>query len=514
MTAYPVMPADRASSRERIREGAWLGILTHVIPYSLAGEVLRPSAEAAAQRPREKQPRQRMLTPRVALYFTLGLCLFSGVSYAGVFGQVTAGLGVLAPATAALARARERLGEAPVRALFEALCPALAPRAEAWSHVCGLLAVAWDGTGIALADTPANAEAFGRLPSGGKRAGPPPAPLARVVMLIACGTRCALGAAAGPCRGTGTGERELARRLLGCLRPGMLLLADKGFYSYRLWNDAAAGGAHLLWRAKNGMHLPVVRELPDGSCLARVNSPREVQKRAAKNGCRRRRGSSLGPDASPLPGGMTVRVIEFTLQIDGDDGSTRRERYRLLTTLADHRRYPAGELAGAYARRWAIETGWREVKTYLRGPGRALRARTPALARQEIWALLAVYQALRILIARAAAGAGLDPSRISFTAAVLAARAGLHAPRRGLHAALAAAEDQIRTALVPERPHRACPRQVRRVPFTSFPARKRGQETPVSRHAACTITVNPPDQTTSHHPDQRQQPASHATKPP
>lgn len=81
---------------------------------------------------------------------------------------------------------------------------------------------------------------------------------------------------------------------------------------------------------------------------------------------------------------MTVRVIAFTLTVTEDDGTARTQRCRLLTTLLDHRACPAGELAAAYARRWAIETGWREVKTYLRGSRRALRGKTPDLAYQEI----------------------------------------------------------------------------------------------------------------------------------
>lgn len=506
------VPADRPAARERIRAGAWLGILTWAVPYSLAAEAVRPAAEAARALPREKRPRRRLLTPEVTVYFVLGLCLFSGTSYAGVLLQVTAGLGVLPATTAALARARRRLGAGPLKTLFTALCSALTPRAEEWSHVLGLLAVAWDGTGIALADTPENAGEFGRPPATGK--GPPPAPLARVVMLVACGTRCALGAAAGPFRGKGTGERELARQLLPCLREGMLLLADKGFYSYALWNEAAATGAHLLWRVKKDTPLAVRRELPDGSWLAHVEDPREVHRRLHKNGLRRRRGSRLGPDDSPLPGGMTVRVIEFWLTIALDEGGTRRERYILLTDLTDHRAFPAAGLAAAYARRWACETGWREVKTYLRGSGRALRSRTPALAYQEIWALLAVYQAVRALIARAAAGAGLDPARISFTAALRAARAAMSTPRRDLHRALAAAEDEIRTALVPERPCRICPRQVKRVPFTAFPAAKRDQQAPLSRHATVTVTISPPGQTTQRSPDQQKQAAVNAASSP
>ena len=228
-------------------------------------------------------------------------------------------------------------------------------------------------------------------------------------MLIACGTRGILDAAFGPVRGKGTGEQALAGRLLGALRPGMLLLADRNFYSFALWNAAAATRADLLWRVSAALHLPVVRELPDGSFLARVSDPRAVQARNRRNGQRRRRRSRLGPETGPLPG-MTVRVAEFTVTVTTPGGAARTTRYRLVTTLADWRRYPAPVLAACYARRWSAETGFAELKTALRGPGRALRGRTPALARQELWAYLAIYQAIRTLIARAAAAPASTPA--------------------------------------------------------------------------------------------------------
>jgi hypothetical protein len=488
------MPADRASSRKRIREHAWLGILTHVVSRDLAGEAVRAAAEAARDLPPERRPRARILTPQVTLYFVLGLCLFTGTGYAGVFGQVAAGLGVLAPATTTLARARERLGEGPVKALFFLLCTPLACARSAWSHVGGLLVVAWDGTGIDLADTAENAKAFGR--PGSRRNGVPPPPMARVVILLACGTRAVLGAAAGPFCGKGTGERELARRLLPCLHAGMLLIADKGFYSYDLWNQARATGAHLLWRVRKGTPLAFRAELPDGSRLAHVDDPDEVQKRLHKNGHRRRRGSRLGPDTSPLPGGMTVRVIEFRLTIVLDDGTSRREHYVLLTDLLDHAAFPAQQLAAAYARRWAVETGWREVKTYLRGSGKALRGKTPALAYQEIWALLAVYQALRILIIRAAAGTGLNPARLSFTVALDLARHSAEPARGRLDDALGEADARLRAALVPEREHRVCPRTLKRNTYSRYQGRKHDPQAPVSHRADCTIDLSPPNQTT------------------
>ena len=162
-------------------------------------------------------------------------------------------------------------------------------------------------------------------------------------------------------------------------------------------------------------------------------------------------------------------------------------RYRLITTLTDWRAYPAAALAACYARRWAIETGYAEIKTYLRGPGRILRGRTPDLARQELWAYLAIYQAIRALIARAAAGAGLDPARISFTAALHAARRTLGTDPGALHDALAAAEIEMLSCLVPLREGRICPRAVKKPSLRTHPgATSNG---PITQHAEYTITI-------------------------
>ena len=275
------------------------------------------------------------------------------------------------PATTALTGVRRRIGEKPLESLFRRVCPALSPGRAAWSHAGGLLVVAVDGTTVSAHDSPPNAEAFGRPGTGKKRrparngqagTGQQQAgqqdraagPQLRLVTLLACGTRAVLDAAIAGVRGKGTGEQALARQLLRSLHAGMLLLADRNFYGYQLWNDAARTGADLLWRVKASLHLPVLRELPDGSFLAHISDPAAVRARIRRNGDRRRRGSKLGPETGPLPG-ITVRVIEFWLTVAGEDGAVRTERYRLITTLLDHRRYPAAELAACYAWRWAIE---------------------------------------------------------------------------------------------------------------------------------------------------------------
>ena len=494
------------SARGRVLARAGLGILSWVIPAGLVDEAV---GDGLAW-----EMRLRSLPSRLGVYFVLACALLSAKPYPHVIRQVTGGVkqaleaaGWRVPASTALTGVRRRVGEKPLESVFRRLCSALSPGRASWSHLGPLLLVAVDGTTVGTADSAANAAAFGR----GGGAGPAASPAMRLVTLMACGTRGLLDAAFGPVLGKGTGEQALAGQLLGSLHAGMLVLADRNFYSWALWHAAAATGADLLWRAASSMQLAVIRELPDGSFLAHVNDPAAVQARNRRNGQRRRRGSGLPPETGPLPG-MTVRVIEFTVTVTGDDGSTRSTWYRLVTTLLDHRRYPAADLAAAYARRWAIETGFAELKTALRGSGRLLRGRTPDLARQELWAYLAVYQALRTLIARAAARDGLDPARISFTTTLNAAGLTLGTAPAGLGDALAAAETEMLNALVPVREGRIWPRAVKK---TRSSCKSRGTRPgPLAQHGTCTIAIPAPRPSTPHTADHARQPAQHAASPP
>ena len=285
----------------------------------------------------------------------------------------------------------------------------------------------------------------------------------------------------------------------------MPLLADRGFRSLALWQTCAATGAHLLWRVKSDIRLPVRQQLPDGSWLTVVNGTREAHRRNMRNANRRSRGSRLPQETGPLPGDVTVRVIEFLITLTCDDGTTRTERYQAVTTLLDWRRYPAADLAAAYARRWGIESAYREAKSCLAG-GRILRSRTPGLARQEAWALLITYQAIRALICHAAAGT--DPGRLSFTAALNAARRTLGSPT----AALAAAGSEILASPLPGRAPRTCARALAD-PTRRYPARN-GKPQPLPQAASYALTITPPGTTTRQHHDQQQHATSQSATPP
>lgn len=329
------------------------------------------------------QTRVRDLPSRVVVYLLLAAGLFAEVGYRQVWARLTAGLDglpVAAPTSSALAQARRRVGAKPLAALFSLLAgpPAAAVR---WR---GLLVCAIDGTTLSVPDSPANLAVFGRQTGSHGGSG---YPLIRLVAVVVCGTRTIIDVVFGP---ISVGETSYAPRLLGCLRPGMLLLADRNFAARDLAAQITAAGADLLIRCKNGRKLPPIRRLPDGSWL-----------------------SLLGP--------LTIRVIdaEILLTLDGD---THVGRYRLITTLTDHQVFPAHDLIALYHQRWEIETTYLEMKsTTLRG--RVLRARTPTGITQEVYALLTAYQALRLAMADATAGdPTTSPDRASFTVALHTAR--------------------------------------------------------------------------------------------
>jgi hypothetical protein len=386
--------------------GVRLGVLTCEIGPELVDEVLAETGR--------RERRRRLLPAQSVVYFVLGLCLFSGSDsmvppgYRSVMRWLSNGLrhlhGELLASSSALTKARQRLGAEPLRLLFTRKRGPLGTPDTPGVFAFGLRLVAWDGTGLDVADTAENATAFGRLQGG--------SPQLRLVALIECGTHAVIDAAFDGI--TAASEHKLARRVLGGLKAGMLLLADRNFPGHDLWGLAAGTGADLLWRIKHKQVFVTVKVLPDGSFISIMPTPAET----VRHGQARARGRVL-PEP---PQGHTVRIIEYTVTVRASDGSSRTEPFRLVTTILDHELAPAAQLAAVYQQRWENESSYQELKTRLRGAEFILRSKSPDLVRQELFAFLTVYQALCSLKADAARDADLDPDRISFTVTVRLAR--------------------------------------------------------------------------------------------
>ena len=407
-----------------------------------------------------REKRRRLLPAASVMVFVLGLALFSADCYGEVARKLSPWLGPLAgpggwkvPGSSALARARRRLGPRPFELLFHALAGPLADPALPGTRAFGrqLLVMSVDGTTLDVPASPAAIGAYGPPPSSPR--GPAGYPQLRLLTLIGCGTRGLAGAVFGPRR---TSEQELCRQLArhGVLRPGMLVLADRNFSGHTVVAPLAATGADLLIRARADQVLPVLHALPDGSARTILPDPAASYRRHRRNGHRRRRGSALPPDTITTEG-LDVRLIEADITLTHSDGTTRAERYRLITTIPDHQQAPAADLAALYAQRWEAETGYRELKTFLHGPRRVLRSGDPALIEQETWALLCAGQLIHATRARAAAAITADPDRISYTVTLRALRrhitTGPAAPGPSLHA-------EILSQLLPPRRPRHYPR--------------------------------------------------------
>jgi hypothetical protein len=89
-----------------------------------------------------------------------------------------------------------------------------------------------------------------------------------------------------------------------------------------------------------------------------------------------------------------------------------------LTSLLDPKQYPAEEIVALYHERWETELAYDEVKTHMLDRQGSIRSKTPDGVRQELWGIALAYNLVRVEMERAAAEAGVSPTRISFVAAL------------------------------------------------------------------------------------------------
>jgi hypothetical protein len=359
-----------------------VGELTPYLPFELVDDVLSQTKTV--------QRRLRDLPSRVGVYFVLALMLFPRLGYARVWRKLTTGLVGLelpSPSEKALRDLRRRLGPAPFKALFEVVAGPLGQPHTPGVCYRGMRTIAFDGcSSLKVPDTERNRSWLGRIRY---RMGFAGYPTIRLMALIETGTRAVLGATLGS-----TGDRDeatLARGLLPLLQPSMLVLLDRAFDAARFLNELDETGAKFLVRSKSTRRPPVLTQLPDGSFLSNLD-------------------------------GLAVRIIDAELTVTGTDGSRVRDRYRLITTLLDHDHHPAAELVRHYHERWEIEIAYLALRHTILD-GHVLRSHDRPGLEQEIWALLTLYQLLRMAMVTAVESRpDINPDRASFTTALQAAR--------------------------------------------------------------------------------------------
>src|SRR3954449_2693914 len=269
----------------RVSDHISLGVIARTFPLGEVREVLAETGRAS----------ERDLPAHVMVCYAIALALHAGAGTREVLRCLLEGLRWLWGADAVrvagksgISQARSRLGEAPLRRLYERVVRPVATSATkgAWYRAWRLVSL--DGSCLDVADTEENCAAFGR-PEAGR--GESAFPQLRFVALVENGTHVLFGARLGS---FAEGETTLAHGVLEALQPGMLCLADRQFFGHALWGEAAASGADFLWRVKRNLRLPREAVLADGSFLTTVY-PSEKDRRHRTAGVR-------------------VRVVEYRLE--------------------------------------------------------------------------------------------------------------------------------------------------------------------------------------------------------
>lgn len=331
------------------------------------------------------------LTHEVMLWLVVAMGLLTDLPLREVYRHAARlPAGQRLPGRAGLCRARRKLGVAPVRRLFGAVVRPLAQPGQPGGFYKGWRLVGIDGTSWDVPDSPANARVFGR-PRGGRGDGA--FPQVRKLSLVELGTHAELAFVLKPCQRS---EQAMLPGLLRHLTPDMLLLCDRNFFGYPLWQELTGRGVQLLFRVQAGLVLEPIEHMPDGSYLAKIY-PTPYDRAKDRHG-------------------VVVRVIHYTL--DDPQRTGHGVVHTLITTLLDAAAAPAAELIVLYHERWEQEVTYDEHTTHQapRHPGKEaqVRSETPAGVVQEMYALSLGHYVTRALMTAAAATAELDPDRLSF----------------------------------------------------------------------------------------------------
>lgn len=332
--------------------------------------------------------RRRRLPAEQVIWLVLGMAIYRQRPIDDLVAHldlVLPGTGAPSMAKSAIAKARARLGDEPLKWLFERC-------SEKWAHESarrhawrGLALYGVDGTTLRVPDSKENRAHFGSQNTRNNEISG--YPLARAVTLMALRSHIIAAAAFGPWGD----ERPYAKELWPKVPNDSLTIVDSNFLAAYVLVGLNTSGAnrHWLTRAKTTSKWSVVKKLGAGDELVEM-SPNSTARR----------------ESPEVPRAWSMRAIRY-----------KRPGFKpkiLLTSLLDPMQFPADEIRALYHERWEIELGYDEVKTDMLDRQEAIRSKTVKGAMQELWAITLAYNLVRLEMERIAEEADVAPSRISF----------------------------------------------------------------------------------------------------
>lgn len=337
--------------------------------------------------------RRRRLPAEQVIWLVLGMALFRDRPILDVVDKLdlalpdSKGAGV---APSAIPQARTRLGSEPMKWLFER-------SGQEWAHASakrnlwrGLALYGVDGSTLRVPDSEPNRNYFTGQDCGEQA--PSAYPIVRLVVLMALRSHLLAGVSFGPYT---SGEITYAKALWGEIPDNSLTIEDRGYLDAASLFSIAANGTnrHWLTRAKSTTKWAMIQNLGSGDDLVEMTVSPSARKK----------------DPS-LPEKWIVRAIRY-----------QRKGFQpqvLLTSLLDSKAYPVEEIIPLYHERWELELGYDEMKSEMLENEETIRSRTVDGVKQELWGLFLAYNLVRLEMERIADEAGVEPTRISFVAAL------------------------------------------------------------------------------------------------
>ena len=215
-----------------------------------------------------------------------------------------------------------------------------------------------------------------------------------------------------------TGDAAHMDKVQPLLRPGDVVVGDRGLCSYVQLARLCAAGVHGVFRMSGSRTMPfpakrgqrqrrsysrhraqeplLVTLIDENDQIVEIVKPHN------------RPGHVPPEEFAKVPSKMVVRAVRYRVEQAG----WRSQSVTLITDLLDARTYPAKELAEVYLSRWRIEVNLRHIKRTL-GMNR-LKCRSIDGMHREMLMFALVYNAVCAVRARAAAAQGVAASRVSF----------------------------------------------------------------------------------------------------
>lgn len=190
-----------------------------------------------------------------------------------------------------------------------------------------------------------------------------------------------------------TSERAVAGTLLNNLKPGDLILMDRGFPGFRLFDDLIKAGADFLVRLPlQGLFGPVRTFVDKGGNdgMVTLYPSQCVVKEYRSDGL-----------ADPKP--MTLRIVKASLP--------NGKKILFATTLTDAARYCRSDLVDLYHMRWEQEEYFKLIKVLLEAEN--FRGKSALLISQELLAINLYCLLTRILVLQSAITHGTELGTIA-----------------------------------------------------------------------------------------------------